>query len=81
MSINKVGRIKLTRNNNKIGTKINISNSKNEITAILYNKETELDANNFSAGSLQKNIYKVEKNLPNGHKITKTLISQNNFDR
>ena len=43
MSRKKGGRTKGTTNENKIGTKIGIFNAKNEITAIVYNKKTDLD--------------------------------------
>ena len=78
MSRKQGGQPKVTKYDNKKLTEISISNAKNGITAIVYNKKTELDGNKFPVGLIQKNINEIAKkhNLPNNHKITKTLISK-----
>ena len=61
MSWNKGGQPKGTANENKRGTEISISNTKNRISAIVYNNKTELDGKNFPVGLLQNNIDEVAK--------------------
>ena len=65
-------------NDKKIGTEINIANTKNEIIYILYKKKTGHYGKRLLFKSHQNNIDEVAKkhNLPNNHKITKTLIPQ-----
>ena len=67
-----------TTNENKRLTKISITDEKNEITSIVYQKKTELYGKELPVGFLQNKIDEVSKkyNLPNNHKIMKTLISQ-----
>ena len=47
LSINQVGRPKVTINDIKELTEIIIANSENEITVVMYQKQTELDGINF----------------------------------